>query len=315
MEKNIKPCLNSSGKTFGQVIFCEEQIIIENNSKPVLTIDDEEVLKEIKNKNENFIVFLYDNLHLCIGEIAAIYGLSYSTTNRKLKSLNPTSGKNDGRRNPTYGKQHSEETKRKIGEKSKGRLGCGQYERTPEIKKKISDSLKQYFQENEVSDETRKKLSQAWVDGKYKNSPMGRGIHGYFYSHKNNKQFYFRSLLELFYLIKIEEDILIQEYQVEPFQISIDKTHHYTPDFLLNKKDIKELKPHNHLKFTKENERFSQEVRSANIYAQENNMTFEIIYDIDIGFETKHFQRWLKNNPHIIDLYKISFDKDINSWS
>ena len=46
---------------------------------------------------------------------------------------------------------------------------------------------KKYFQEHEVSEETRKKLSQAWIDGKYENSPMGNGIHGYFNSIKNNK--------------------------------------------------------------------------------------------------------------------------------
>ena len=98
MEKIIRPCLNSAGKQFGQIIFCENQITIENNSKPVLILNDKKLLHNLYNKDEETIRFLYDNFCLCIGEIAAIYDLSYTVTNKKLKKLNPTSGKNDGRR-------------------------------------------------------------------------------------------------------------------------------------------------------------------------------------------------------------------------
>ena len=46
---------------------------------------------------------------------------------------------------------------------------------------------------------------------------MGRGYNGYFHSIKNNKKFYFRSLLELKFLILLEEDEEIIKYEVEPF--------------------------------------------------------------------------------------------------
>lgn len=144
---------------------------------------------------------------------------------------------------------------------------------------------------------------------------MGTGIHGYFYSIKNNKKFYYRSLLELFYLIKIEEDPTIQTFQIEPFQIPLDGIHHYTPDFLLNNQHIKELKPSNHLKYIKENKRFELEIKSAQEYANKNNMTFELIYDTDLNYDTKKFKRWLLSHSEVIDLYQITFDRDISNWS
>lgn len=117
---------------------------------------------------------------------------------------------------------------------------------------------------------------------------MGTGIHGYFTSLKNNKTFYFRSLLELNYLILLEESKEVNKYQVEPFQIPLqDKIHHYTPDFLINETEIKELKTSKHLSYTKEDERFAEETAAALKYANENNMAFEVIYDTDLGFETR----------------------------
>lgn len=312
-EKNILICKNSSGKQIGTAYMTTEKIVINHNKKPELVITDKNIINEVLNKTEKGIIILYDEYYLTLGEIAALYGVSYANIYRR--NIKFQTGKCDCRRNPTFGTHHSEETKRKIGEKSKGRV-IPQYERTPEIREKISKGLKKYFQENGVSEETRKKLSQAWVDGKYENSPMGNGIHGYFNSIKNNKKFYFRSLLELKYMILLEEDNNILSYQAEPFQIELnDNIHHYTPDFLVNNKEIIELKPQNHLTYTKENDRFQQEITAAQIYAQEHNMIFKVIYDTDIDFETKHFKRWLNENPNIINQYQITFDRDITKWS
>ena len=44
-------------------------------------------------------------------------------------------------------------------------------------------------------------------------------------------------------------------------------------------------------------------------------MTFEVIYDTDLGYDTKQFKRWLLNHSEIIDLYQITFDRDISNWS
>lgn len=314
MKQNIfKPCLNSSGKQIGNVYIDEKQIIVQHNTKPELIIQDKEIIQEVLNQTEKGIIQLYDKYFLSIGEIAGLYDVCY--TNISRRKLPFKTGRNEGRRNATYGTKHSTETKKKIGEKSKGRK-IPQYERTPEIREKISNSLKEYYKTHKVSDETKKKLSQAWADGKYSNSPMGTGIHGFFHSLKNNKKFYFRSLLELKYMIMLERDEKVTTFQVEPFQIKLkDEIHHYTPDFLINNVDIIELKTHNHLSYTQENERFLQEIESAKQYANNHNMTFKVVYDIDIDFETKQFKRWLINNPDIINLYQITFDRDIHKWS
>ena len=63
-----------------------------------------------------------------------------------------------------------------IGEHNKGIYPEWlRYERTPEIREKISQTLKEGYQSGRIV-MNREALSQAWKDGKYDNSPMGRGI-------------------------------------------------------------------------------------------------------------------------------------------
>lgn len=57
--------------------------------------------------------------------------------------------------NPRYGKHHSEETKRKIGEKSKGRIA------SEETRRKIGEASKGRFHTWICSDLTRKRMSEA----------------------------------------------------------------------------------------------------------------------------------------------------------
>ena len=312
MEKIV---INSSGKIIGKIEILLDKIIIKHNLKPELVINNLNDIKIIQEKTDEGILLLYDKYYLNIAEIAALYDVSYATLNKRFKKLPIQTGRNDKRRSTTYGKKLSEQTKRKIGEKSIGRHNSGKYERTSEIRQKISNGLKEYYSTHQISQQTKQKLSQAWVNGKYKNSPMGTGIHGYFTSIKNNKQFYFRSLLELKYLLIIEQDQTIKYYDVEPFSIKIEDNHHYTPDFLLNGQDIKELKPCDHLKYIKEQDRFNQQQQVAKQYAQKHNMTYEIIYDKDIDFESRKFKKYLLNNQQILKKYNISFDRDISKWS
>ena len=307
---DFKICKNSSGKVFGKIALEDSKIIVLHNTKPELIITEQKIINEAKKKTDLGIILLYDNCYLSIGEIAAIYEVPYSTLYKRSKLLQFNTGRNEQRRSSTYGKKLSEETKKKIGEASRGRI-IPQYERTPEIREKISQGLKKYYSTHEVSEETRKKLSQAWADGKYKNSAMGRGIQGHFFSLKNNKKFIFRSLLELFYFLSLEEDIAVQNYEVEPFYIPFEN-HHYTPDILINNKIIVELKPSKHLQYTEENERFQKEIEVATKYAKNNKKEFRLIYDTDINFRTSTFKTYLKNNPQIIEKYQIDFSKE---WS
>lgn len=139
MEQIIRQCKNSSGKIIGEVEIFEDKIVIKHYTKPELTITDKAVIQEVKNKTIKGIKILYDEYFLITAEIAALYNMPYSTMNReKMPKAEVATGKNTGRRNSRYGATLSEETKRKIGEASKGRKNSGNYERTPEIREKIS---------------------------------------------------------------------------------------------------------------------------------------------------------------------------------
>lgn len=304
---------NSSNKSIGEVDIGQSEISIRHYTKPQLVINDPEHVSKIINKDIPFMKVLYDEYYLTIGEIGCLYGLGYTAVNNRLKQLSVVTGGHAGRRNSAFGTTFSEERKEKIGAASKGRI-IPQYERTSEIRQKISNGLKQYFQENEVSDETRQKLSDAWARGCYSAASMGRGIQGHMYSVKMNKDFFFRSLLELKYLLSLEIDDTVDCYQVEPFQIKLSNNAHYTPDVLINNHDLIELKPLNHLKYTNE-ERFNLEVQCAKAYCEKHNFSFKVVYDVDIDFETRAYKTWLRNNPSVIELYNIRFVVDMKDWS
>ena len=305
--------LNSSGFKIGVAKIDGDLIIINNDNKPLLIIEDDlELIQKIKNKDESGFETLFNKYYLLIGEIAALYNMTYSTTRKHMIKMGINTKSKAGRRNSSYGKAFSDERKAKIGAASKGRKIIP-YERTPEIKNKISESLLKYYSEHEVSEETRIKLSQAWKDGKYENANIGRGYNGFFYSIKNNKKFFFRSLLELCYLIQIENNKDISFYDIEPFQIKLPNNHHYTPDVFLNGEILVELKPKKHLLYEDE-ERFNLEVSSAEKYCKKHNLTFKVIYDEDLGFRSDKFKRWLLNNKEDLSKYQITFSsKDI--WS
>lgn len=305
--------LNSSGKKLGEAKIDGDLIIINNYSKPLLIIEDElDLIQKIQNKDESGFNKLFNDYYLLIGEIAALYHMTYCTVRKHMIKQGINTNSKAGRRNSSYGKVFSEERRAKIGAAAKGRKIIP-YERTPEIRNKISEGLKKYYSEHEVSEETRLKLSQAWKDGKYENANMGRGYNGFFFSPKNNKKFFFRSLLELCYLIKIEEDDNINFYDVEPFQIQLPNNHHYTPDILLNGEILIELKPKKHLLYENE-ERFNLEVSSAIEYCNKHNLTFKVIYDEELDFSTNKFKRWLLNNKEELNKYQIIFSSK-SIWS
>ena len=303
---------NSAGKVIGEITISDNEIIINNFSKPELIINDFELIKKIKEKDESAFNILWEEYTLLIGEIASLYNVAYATARKHLIKKGINTSSLAGRRNSSYGKTFSEERKRKIGEKSRGRKILP-YERTPEIKEKISNGLKEYYATHEVSKETREKLSQAWTRGCYNNSPMGRGYSGYFYSPKNKKDYFFRSLLELNYLIIIEQDETVESYTVEPFQIKLTNNHHYTPDVLINNELIIELKPRNHLNW--ENvERWEEEMHGLKEYCKKHNYSYKVVYDDDISFETKQFKKWFINNSDELLPYNIRLNRDF-IWS
>lgn len=309
---------NSSGKVIGISYIDKNKIIIDNFTKPLYTIIDTQIIEKVLTKQDEGMVELFDNHLLATAEIASLYNINYSTANKKIKEfknkgLIKTKNK-EGRRNSSFSKNFNEERRKHIGEAGKGKHStCRPYEMTPEIRLKISNSLREGYKSGRIK-ENKEALSKAWKDGKYKNAPMGKGIQGFFESkkHNKNKDVYFRSLLELKFLIKIEEDNNIKNFTWEPFCIPIEGKQHYTPDCLIDNVLI-ELKPREHLSYTKDgiNNRFEKEVRAANNYCKENGLSFKIIYDDELDFESKKFKRFLINNPDIIKKYNIRFKKEL----
>lgn len=308
---------NSSGKITGQIEFENNKYYITNGNKPQLILEDTELIEAIQQKDETIFPYLYDEIQLTIGEIAALYGTNYTNINKRLKQYPLTTNASTGRRNSSYGATFSQTRRENIGKAGKGKHNNKPYEMTEEIKNKISQGVKEYYSTHTVSEETRRKLSQAWIDGKYSQASMGRGINGTFFSNKNKTKIFFRSMLELFYCLSLEEDVTIKQYKMEPFQIPIDKNHHYTPDILINNQKLIELKSFRYVNKVEDKTRFQLEQEAAMKYCFKNSLTYQIVYDIDLGYNTKEFKRYLKANPLIIEKYQIKFSNPniLTSWS
>ena len=139
-------------------------------------ITDKDLLKAIYNNEDNAIIILYDEYTLTIAEIAAIFNMNYFNANKRIKGLDIKSSLKQGRRNSSYGAEFSEDRKQKISKSHVGKSPSKPpYQRTPEIRKKISDTLKEGYLSGRIS-VNRDGISQAWKDGKYKEAAMGRGI-------------------------------------------------------------------------------------------------------------------------------------------
>lgn len=306
MERNIK---NANGKVIGHVSIEAAQILVVNNNKPVVQMTIPDYIKRILEKDICFIVELYDDYTLTIAEIAALYDESYARMAHIIKALPTVTGTKAGRRNSSYSLTFSPERRRHISVAQIGRPRPSTYIRTPEIREKISTTLKDGYKSGRIVQDPALK-SKAWAEGKYANAKMGRGIQGYFHSIKMDKDMYFRSLMELKYLLLLESRADVKTYVTEPFQIRLPHGAHYTPDVLLNDEIIVELKPKTFYRYT-DMHRFCIEMAGLNDYCKTHKKGFVVVYDTDIDFDSKKFRRYIKNHPDIIKQYDIRFTKDI----
>lgn len=310
IERDIK---NSSGKITGKTTITESKILIDNIGKPLLEIIDQQIIQEVLSNNisDSTLLELYNEYTMSIGEIASLYNRCYSNINKKLKSLGFTPDKR-GRRNRAYGHHVPKTQSEKMSKALKGRKAPS-YERTPEIKEKISKSLKQYFKEHPQNPEPHIKN---WKNGVYDSVNFQRGIAGNFTSIKTNSTFRFRSLLELKFALMLEQNPDVITYQFEPFHISMENGHSYMPDFLINNSIIVELKSK---KFVERidgvQERVIYKQSQAKKYCQKNNLQYKIIYDEDINFDSKTMKRYIREHPEIIKQYNISFEQPNRIWS
>lgn len=311
MKNDIK---NSQGKVIGFTEIKEDCVIIHNNTKPEYIINDKSVVDLIikKDKSEKFLLTLYDNYYLTCGEIASMYGVCYSNINKIIKRLNTKTAAHEGRRNRSYGKQQSVLTKQKISEKIKDAYKNGVYDdvqpykRTEEIKNKISNSLKNYFKEHPQNPEPHR---NNWKNGIYDKVDFHRGIGGHFYSSKNQKIIYFRSLLELAFMLILENEADVLTYEYESLTIQCENGSLYIPDIKINDTII-ELKSY---KYVHSNEeilnKFLYKQEQGKKYCLTHGLKYKVIYDIDFKFYSAQMKRHLNNHNEILDKYQIVFNE------
>lgn len=303
-------CKNSSGRYIGETFVLEERLIIRHYSKPELIIDDPAIVFGVQARKTLCMLVLFDEYGLCIAEIAALYYMPYNRARTLLNALHPTTSHSTGRRNPSYGKTFSPERRQHQSEASKGRKAPPPYERTPEIRKRISNTLKMLYATGVIHNDSAR-FSAPWARGCYSNAKMGRGIQGVMFSHKNQQDISFRSLLELGYFIHWESDPSVTQYIIEPIQIFISADSIYIPDALINNEELVEIKPVLHLNYEPK-DRFNKECDAAKQYCAANNLTFKIVYDRDIGFTTTKYKTYLRHHPDIIEQFNIRFDKGLS---
>ncbi len=179
----------------------------------------------------------------------------------KKGNKNPQYG-NSGDKNPFYNKKHSKETKEKISLKNKGHKHSDEYKKNH---KKIFTGKKKSIDKNshlkvwinkygierakEMYKDYKKLLSNKYsgegnpMYGKPSPQGSGNGWSGWY------KGWFFRSLLELSYMISVIERFNISWESCENnlYQIKYldwnNKQRNYYPDFILANKYLIEIKP------------------------------------------------------------------------
>lgn len=311
MKRNIK---NSSGKITGTTEILNNKIIINNIDKPILEITDKQIINEVLSNtiSNKTLIKLYNDYTMSISEIASLYDRCYSNINQLVKKESKIIIDRRGRRNRAYGHTVSQEQSKKMSKSLEGRTPT-YYERTPEIRQKISNSLKKYFKEHPQNPEPHR---QNWKNGVYDNVDFQYGISGHFTSIKTKQVIRFRSLLELYYLIKMENDTTILTYRYEPFHIEMDNGKSYMPDFLINNKLLIELKSKKYVERVPGiKEQVLYKKIQAEKYCKKNNLIYKIIYDEDIGFDSRTMKHFIKDNPNIVQKYNIQFTNPERIWS
>lgn len=316
-----KPIYNSSGKVIGQIKKTEEYIIVDNYKKPTIKINDNRVVSLFGKREitDEEIIYLWDEYILSTGEIAAIVGVVYSNINKRIKKLSPKTPNKFGRRNSSYNATFSKERRENISEGQRkayeeNGFHAGRYKRTDEIKEKISSGVKAAYKRGDL--DGAKNAKKGWASGKFSNVNFKRGIGGYITSQKINKRFFFRSLLELCFILMLEKSDSVYYYEYEPFHIECDDGTLYTPDFLINDKYLVELKSYNFIykQKGKIQSDFEKKCKNGKKYAEINGMVFAVIFDKDIGFDSSVYKHIIKESEDL-KIYNIEFLQPERVWS
>lgn len=332
IKKNI---YNSSGKIIGDIEFLQDKIIINNRKKPKLIINEKWIINNSLKKefNEDLILYLYDNYTLCIGEIASILDVLYYKANQWIKKLDVKTSRHSGRRNSSYNREFSKKQKESISKSNENRVTYNNG--LVEIHIKQSDTIPDGFIKGRLpfSNDHKDKIRQAglegkfcspkerarkgWKSGKFDKVNFRRGIGGFITSKKINSRFFFRSLLELYYIINyLEYSDDVKTYIYEPFKIKCSDGSIYTPDFIINNTTVVELKSYNFIykQGGSIQSKFEFKKEEAKKYCLENNLDYKVIFDKDIDFKYDVLIHQLRDLNYVEE-FKIEFLEPERVWS
>lgn len=206
----------------------------------------------------------------------------------RQKMSEVTSGEN----NPRYGVEVLKETREKM--------------RKAQIGKTYEDKFGK-----EGAIEIRKKLSKA---NSGSNNPMygkpspqgsGNGWSGWY------KGFYFRSILELSFLkVNLNENLKSAENIKIPYIDYNGVKRNYLPDFILNDKELIEIKPLSLINSLENKLKFE----AAEKYCEENNLIFKVFTENDFKVLSTDEIRELKENNEIkfIERYEEKYKQKFN---
>lgn len=312
----------SSGKIVGEVILDNNVIKINNFKKPpIIEITDKKIIDIFDSKVVNIPIALelYNDYNLLIGEIAAIFGVFYSHLFQKIRYIDKA-GTHEGRRNSSYNREFSKSQREAIGRGNKKHYEHfgprkNEYKRTPEIRDKIRKGVYKAIEEGRLDESANAR--KGWENGKFDSVNFKKGIGGFITSKKIGERFFFRSLLELYYIINyLELDDNVISYKYEPFRINCDDGSIYTPDFIINNKYVKELKSYKFIyKQGGEIQRKFEYKRDQAIkYCNEHNLEYEVVFDKDINFKYDVLKHELKDKKYIED-FQIEFLQPERVWS
>jgi hypothetical protein len=178
--------------------------------------------------------------------------------------------------------EHCKKISNAVSGSNNGAFGKIVDEKTKEKAKdtRTNTTLRRYNVNNvmhiqEIAEKVSLSRTNAILSGKiiYNNSIYKNG---FFYSAKNNAKFYYRSSSELDFMKILESDKNVFTYRTEPFSIIYEfenKKHRYIPDFLINNKDIVEIKAD----FMIQDNKTKCKSAAAIEFAKQNGYTYTIV--------------------------------------
>jgi NUMOD3 motif len=212
---------------------------------------------------------------------------SYSKEFRRKIGLS-SSLRNSGSGNPMFGKRHKKQTKQKISEKAKLRIGnlngfFGKHH-TEKAKEKISPSK-----------EHRKIISLCCIDRIKKYGTFSKKfIQGKFYSNKNKRKLFYDSFLELQAYFLLEQMSEVVSYSRCDFYVEYpweNNIHRYLPDIKVVYKsgniDIIEIKP---LNILLKDKKVRAKGKACDRYCKQNNMNYVVWTDKLLSYNRRDLE-------------------------